>query len=103
MKRRASESRFRPRKKCFSEGKANPSTIMSMAITSTNSMRVKPLPPLPGSAFLLPVRDVIIASHAPVGSHGNDVVGGRVVFARALVNVLVAPRVFGDAFQVGPV
>src|SRR5712692_3663101 len=78
-----------------SEGEATAMTITSSAMTRISSMSVKAH--CPGASTLLiwlfPVRFVIVASHASVRPHRHQVVPTWVVFAGALVEVRVAPRV----------
>src|SRR6266436_1598467 len=74
-------------------------TIESRASTtissiSVNAPRCRGLTPL----ALVPARDVIIATHATIWSHGHDVVRACIVFARTIVNVSLSPRIIGNAF-----
>src|SRR6266702_6067170 len=78
-----------------SEGAATAMTITSSAMTRISSMSVKARGPGASTLliWLLPVRNVIVASHASVRPHREQVVRRWVVFAGALVEVRVAPRI----------
>src|SRR6266404_2901329 len=74
-------------------------TIESRAITTISSISVK-APRRRGLTLLfslVPARDVIIATHASIGSHGHDVVRACIVFPRTIVNISLSPRVIGNA------
>src|SRR2546427_6925478 len=77
-------------------------TATSIVITSINSINVNARPQCDSLFLLLPVGNVIVGSCALVRPHGHEVVGGRIVFAWALVAVGLSPRVVRDvALQVG--
>src|SRR4051812_34364713 len=56
------------------------------------------LPPL-----ILPITHIILTAGSAIRSHGHHVVGSRIMFAGALVNIWMPPGVIGNfTFQVRP-
>src|SRR5439155_20696232 len=52
---------------------------------------------------LVPIRNIIVASRPSIRSHRHEIVGRRIMFAGALINVGMTPRVQRYlAFQIRP-
>src|SRR5258706_14236275 len=92
--RLASESSVLPRKKLESDGAATPRTIISIAITSISSIRVKPDRTL--TSFRLPVRNVIFGSCPAIRSHRHQIVRAWIMLSGTFVNVGVLPGIIGN-------